>query len=81
MCFAVCKSAANTRHHHLGRTEGEGRLSGRASSMRCDTVPCLEAEERQSSCHYPWGYMGRVHPPTLPTIPQYTQRNLLLSET
>lgn len=74
MGFAACKSAANTRHHQLGRAEGEGTLSGRASSMRCDTVPCLEAEERQSSCHHPWGCMGRVHPPTPPTIPQDTPK-------
>lgn len=40
--------------------------------MRCDAVLCLEAEERQSSCHHPWGYMERVHPPTTPTIPQDT---------
>lgn len=73
MGFAACKSAANTRHHQLGRAEGEGTLSGRAFSMRCDTVPCLEAEERQSSCHHPWGCMGRVHPPTPPTIPQDTR--------
>lgn len=73
--FAACKSAANTRHHQLGKAEGKGRLSGRASSMRCDNVPCLEAEERQSSCRHPWRYMGRVRvppvpPPPPPIIPQ-----------
>ena len=59
--FAACKSAANVRHCQLRRAEGEGRLSGRASSTRCDAISCLEAEERQSSCHSPWGNMGHWH--------------------
>lgn len=32
--------------------------------MRCSAVPCLEAEERQSSCHCPWEYMGCYYPST-----------------
>lgn len=46
-----------------------------------NAVPCLEAEEKQSSCHRPWVYVGYWHPLSLPSSLGTPQRNLLPSKT